>query len=62
MIIGVHPITRRFSRGIFNGRNVTIVQVTKRDFVSEPGDYPIRTLPEGEEYASVTPEEEEIIG
>jgi hypothetical protein len=56
MPVGMHTITRRFSKSTFNGRNVTIINVTKQDPVSGPGDFPPRTLPRGEEYASLASE------
>jgi hypothetical protein len=56
MPVGMHTITRRFSKSTFNGRNVTIINVTKQDPVSGPGDFPPRTLPRGEKYASLASE------
>lgn len=56
LAIGSHEITRRFRKGVFNGRDVTIVDVTKIDLVSGPGDFPERTLPRGQEYASTARE------
>jgi hypothetical protein len=50
--IGFHTITRRFRKGVFNGHDVTIVDVTKSNPVSDKGDFPVRTLPAGQEYAS----------
>lgn len=59
-VIGTHLITRRFRKGRFNGRNVTIIDVTKVDNPAGPGDFPMRTLPPGQEYASLTSEPGEI--
>jgi hypothetical protein len=60
MVIGAHMITRRFRKGSFNGRNVTIIDVSKVDNPAGPGDFPMRTLPPGQEYASLTSEPGEI--
>ncbi len=51
-IIGAHLITRWFRKSTFNGVNVTIIDVTKQNLVSDMGDFPERTLPPGQEYAS----------
>lgn len=51
IVIGTHTVKRQYHKGTFNGRNVTIISVTKQDLVSEPGDFPVRTLPLGLEYA-----------
>lgn len=59
-VIGTHRIARQFRKGTFNGRNVTIIDVTKQDNPSEPGDFPMRTLPPGQEYASRTEERGEV--
>jgi hypothetical protein len=56
MVIGTHMITRRFRKGRFNGQNVTIIDVSKVDNPAGPGDFPMRTLPPGQEYASLTSE------
>lgn len=53
-VIGEHTVTRRFRKGSFNGRNVTIIDVSKTDNPTRPGDFPTRTLPPGEQYASLT--------
>ena len=58
--IGTHLISRQFRKGSFNGNNVTIVDVTKQDNPAGPGDFPQRTLPRGQEYASRASEREEI--
>ena len=49
--VGMHTITRRFIKSTFNGQPVTIINVTKEDPVTGPGDFPQRTLPQGDEYA-----------
>jgi hypothetical protein len=61
-VIGTHEITRRFRKGRFAGRDVTIIDVTKTDRMQGPGDFPQRTLPEGESYAGVesAPPEAEV--
>jgi hypothetical protein len=58
--VGMHTITRRFSKSIFNRRNVTIVNVTKQDPVSGPGDFLPRTLPPGQEFAGRSSEQGEL--
>jgi hypothetical protein len=50
-VIGAHQITRQFRKDMFNGQKVTIVDVTKVD-LPQLGDFPIRILPPGQEYAS----------
>jgi hypothetical protein len=57
-VIGTHRITRQFRKSVFNGQNVTRIDVTKNDLVLGPGDFPPRTLPPGEEFASAAPEPE----
>jgi hypothetical protein len=59
--IGTHTITRRFHKGSFNGRDVTIIDVTKEDNPAGPGDFPQRTLPRGKEYAGLAAELGEIV-
>lgn len=54
IVIGSHAITRQFRKGTFGGRDVTIIDVTKNDLRQGPGDFPVRTLPAGEAYASAT--------
>jgi len=58
-IIGMHPITRHFRKGTFNGQDVTIIDVTKQNPVSDMGDFPERTLPSGQEYAGRDSEPEQ---
>jgi hypothetical protein len=50
--LGIHEITRRFRKGRIANRDVTIVDVTKTDQVQGPGDFPTRTLPPGDAFAS----------
>jgi hypothetical protein len=58
--IGTHTITRRFRKGTLNGKNVTLIDVTKDDNPAGPGDFPQRTLPRGQEYAGLAADPGEI--
>jgi hypothetical protein len=59
--IGTHTVTRRFRKGTFNGKDVTIIDVTKEDNPAGPGDFPQRTLPRGQEYAGLAAEPGAIV-
>lgn len=40
-LLGSFVVTRRFRKGRYGGRDVTIVDTTKRSTVSQPGDFPL---------------------
>ena len=46
------PPTRPKPKAFKCGKCVTIIDVTKQNLVSDMGDFPGRTLPPGQEYAS----------
>ncbi len=50
--IGTHIVTRRFRKGTFNGANVTMIDVTKEDNPTGPGDFPTRPSRDDRAYAS----------